>query len=78
MEASGGSAQDALDAFKVYRVAEMEAEQVVSLQGQFDDQPIETTLRRLVAFANPVGIDDEAIKNRQRHLTPSAGGMCWP
>lgn len=64
-----GFAQEDLDAFKAYRVQEVVTEHVVSLEGQFDDQPIPATLQRLEMLANPVGIDGEAIKNRQQHLT---------
>lgn len=64
-----GFAQEHLDAFKAYRVQEIETEHAVLLQGQFDDQPIPATLQRLALLANPVGIDGEAIKDRQRHLT---------
>lgn len=57
-----------LDHFKFYDVANQEAGQWVTLQGQFDRQPERVRLTYLNLFANPVEKNGEPIYDKNAHL----------
>lgn len=57
-----------LDYFKIYDVANREAEADLQLRGQFDRRPQKMRLRLLDYFANPVSKNGEPLFDRNAHL----------
>jgi hypothetical protein len=63
------TAQDLkLDYFKFYDVANLDLQELVTLKGQFDEEPERALLRILTFFANPVSKNDEPIYDKYAHL----------
>lgn len=58
-----------LDYFKIYDVANREAEADLLLRGQFDRRPQKMRLRLLDYFANPVSKNGEPLYDKHAHLS---------
>ena len=57
-----------LDYFQFYDVANQILNEVILVQGQFDEEPERIRLTYLNLFANPVSKNGEELYNRHAHL----------
>jgi hypothetical protein len=62
------SAPEKLDYFKFYDVADIAVDEEFELIGQFDRQPLEHRISRLLHFANPVRVNDRPLIDKNAHL----------